>query len=1102
MIDFLLSKSIDLDFRDEHGNTASEIAYFTGKTQVLKIFKNLEPLNEYHKLTPEEKAFIQLRFKILYRNQTKEITEDFINFFENNYNPYNPSIKGKHNDLLHIAIKNDDKNMIEFLLSKSIDLELKDEDGKTALEIAADTKKIKIVKKLLFHGAERNKDKSYELRSYVINRDPKKDIPVDFTTFFIASYDPYNCFEQGKHNDLLHIAIRNKDIKMINFLLYKRINLELKDEDGKTALEILVNKDKIELEKLLLLHGADSNFRKSEVMHKSELNPLINSINHLNVEGVENACNDKTDLAILDTEGKNIFDHLNKILRDLDNLKQKVESDPNDHFKYEKVRYEINKDKYDAIILIIHRSLRSQLSDAINNYNCTKIKKLTNLLTSANEISFSNILTTMDEGNKREYLDGGSLLHFAAIFNDPELIHMLREHETTHQKIFTKYNSNNDTPLHIAVRLGNKEVIKTLLTKYPKFINKKNKSGQTALDIAMFQNDKDMVNEIVKNSARFEEQQWLDISLSTGSDGQKELSIQDDRVAKYIAGDTPLHLAVKLANIQAIKKILFRNPKMFYLQNSEGKTPIEEAILYHDKNILELLINKAQDIEPIFEIQEDFCSDTPNFEIAKDLLFAKKHDLYIKAKKTRQYLINSDHDTLLHEMLKYNNTKAIKALYAKDQTILTQKNNNGETALHVAAQHKNIEGIKAILELDKNNELINIKNNNGETALDIAIKTKNTDVAYAILDSKEGIGKVVSESNSENLVNLQRYKQAYRIATGDDIDPQTFNTIKDNADMHFICCIALINGNKPLIKKLKSYKADVMDIKHGYYDTQVFSPNDLELFLGNAGCLTSLRKSILQCFGIKYPIAKDFEGLLYKIWPFKESKLLMNAGVERPPYRITSFVTTDSNFHSTNLQSGYDIPPQGTIRDDEQNNPLLPMLRPAQIVRNNNYILSILDGENNESAKARDHNFTPTVREKEKKVVTPKEDFPSEPKTPILLFNYDDVPPPHAHPDIQPLTGPEMRKKIAEKTLHPDEESIPVQTVETTELKCEEPPSTSAKEPSEVLYSPPVPAFKPVPSLTATDVFSERVEINTNEGFIAAFKAREAAQDLLLQSAF
>jgi len=63
---------------------------------------------------------------------------------------------------------------------------------------------------------------------------------------FEKLYDPY-CYERKKHKDLLHIAIRKDDINNIRFLLKYGIDLELKDDNGKTALDLAVDNQQTEV---------------------------------------------------------------------------------------------------------------------------------------------------------------------------------------------------------------------------------------------------------------------------------------------------------------------------------------------------------------------------------------------------------------------------------------------------------------------------------------------------------------------------------------------------------------------------------------------------------------------------------------------------------------------------------------------------------------------------------------------------------------------------------------------------------------------------------------------------------------------------------------
>ncbi|XP_008205448.1 putative ankyrin repeat protein RF_0381 isoform X2 [Nasonia vitripennis] len=127
---------------------------------------------------------------------------------------------------LHIAVENSDRKMIKLLLEHNADVNVKNCNGRTPLHLAVRGRYIDIAKMLLSHGADVN------------------DIIYDFEEYRWTA---------------LHIAVKNKDEKMIKLLLEYNSNVNAKEDHYRTPLHIASVSHCPDIAKILLNAGADIN---------------------------------------------------------------------------------------------------------------------------------------------------------------------------------------------------------------------------------------------------------------------------------------------------------------------------------------------------------------------------------------------------------------------------------------------------------------------------------------------------------------------------------------------------------------------------------------------------------------------------------------------------------------------------------------------------------------------------------------------------------------------------------------------------------------------------------------------------------------------------
>ncbi|MDR1787796.1 MAG: ankyrin repeat domain-containing protein [Treponema sp.] len=243
--------------------------------------------------------------------------------------------------------------------------------------------------------------------------------------------------------------------------------------------------------------------------------------------------------------------------------------------------------------------------------------------------------------------DGSSALHYCAGQGYTGYVTFLLENGADPNI----KNSSGATALHEAARGGKLNIMKMLLDKHTD-VNIQDAKGNTALHLAI-------PPEVHANAAS--------LLLSRGI----KPSLKDEH------GDTPLHIAIILRRSPQLIQVLLAGGAEVSARNIEGKTPLHLAVEGDRVDYIPLLLPFRAEV-----FAADIYGNTP-FEEA-----LKEHKAIVPQLITPETRMQTDGagNTILNAAVRHGAEGSVITKILEDRAIVNQRNQEGDTALHIAAR--------------------------------------------------------------------------------------------------------------------------------------------------------------------------------------------------------------------------------------------------------------------------------------------------------------------------------------------------------------------------------------------------------------------------------
>jgi ankyrin repeat protein len=315
-------------------------------------------------------------------------------------------------------------------------------------------------------------------------------------------------------------------------------------------------------------------------------------------------------------------------------------------------------------------------------------------------------------------------------------------------------NQDGFFPLHMAVRQGNMEIVKLLLSQSGIMINPKDNKKNTPLAIAKEMQYAEIEKLLVSHQKLFldivlkDEKQVKELLKSgvnpnqVNNDGKTPLMIAVEKgytnILKLLlekganaglandAGINTLHCAAQSGHLDIVE-LLLENGADINKASKNGATPLHFASIKGYYDITALLLNKV--VNPSYRDNEGrtalhFAVDKGDTDIVK-LLLDKSVDPNLADKKG---------NTALSLAVVSNNTKLVELLLEQKSIEVNYTNPEGSTAFHLACSKSDVSLVRLFLEKGAD---VTLANKSGSQPLHAACQNSNAAVVELLLATKK-----------------------------------------------------------------------------------------------------------------------------------------------------------------------------------------------------------------------------------------------------------------------------------------------------------------------------------------------------------------------------
>uniref|UniRef100_A0A336KTE3 CSON015122 protein n=1 Tax=Culicoides sonorensis TaxID=179676 RepID=A0A336KTE3_CULSO len=428
---------------------------------------------------------------------------------------------GHGGSLIHFIVRNGNLNALKVILHQKIDINSKNDENETPLQLACFKGKLSAVQFLLQNHADLD---AQDIRGWSCVHRAAQSGNIEVLEYLLENGANLNAKDKIGRT-VLHEAAMAGQINMIKFLVSKNIDLESRAINGRTVLHAAAFAGDIEMVQYLLSQGMDlycTDFTGRTILHSATFGGRTNMIKYLVEVGL--------DLNVADDDGVTIL-HEAAYNGDSDVVSFLHENGAN--------------------LSVKDKSGKTAMHEAALGSQIDMIEILQN--------------HGLDLNSKDN--EGRTLIHMAGISGDIELLDFLLSKGLN----LNSRDIHGRTIIHFAAANNKMELVEFLLQKNFD-INTKDYDGKTVIHWAVECHHPEMIKFLLENGV--------------------DLHEKDNH------GRTALHWAAMTPNIAMIKFLLNLNFKLLSTDN-EGRSALHWASLSGCVNMIEFLLNQGLNVNAI-----------------------------------------------------------------------------------------------------------------------------------------------------------------------------------------------------------------------------------------------------------------------------------------------------------------------------------------------------------------------------------------------------------------------------------------------------------------------------------------------------------------------
>lgn len=737
--------------------------------------------------TPEPESTLQ---ELIKDGKKDEAKNRFINQYDIN------AKDADGNTALHVAATINDVDLINFLITKGANPEIKNNLSQTPLHVAIDNNSVDAAsflstyKTLLF---SKNADGITAL-DQGLNKDP-------------LYYDLFITAKSGELKDsdgqtIVHHFVKKLNKDGIITCINKNIPISIQDYDEKTPLDLafenITDTQSVEIAAMLIMNGA--------IQSESDFEYFQHAISNRNL-------NYRFEDGQTPLHLSSIFGHVGIVKYLLENkANTNVQDSTGATPLHEAVRYgqkEIAK-------LLIDAGAKVNAKD---NLGKTPILLI---IPEEQRTDIYDLLITAKADVTKKDMYGDTVLHIASMTKVPEAI--LIKLVNAGAEINAR-NKDGVTPLSLAIENNITEHIK-FYAKNKADINSMDTKGNTPLSLALSSNEKILelvINKSNINSLDSQGNTPLHVSIINNADLQKIqyiLSLTDDVNARNSEGNNALYLAI-IKNRQRLGEMLLAKNADIFSTNNKNYSPLRLA-LKAGGTVMDWIIT-SQTIKATDGSGNTVLHYAAEWELeeAINVLIKKGADIACK---------NANGETPLFNATKTNNPKIIDLLM-REGSDPNVRDNLGSTTLHTAVRWDATNSARKLISLGVD---VNAQNISGKSALAEAVLTGKLDAAKLLLSYN-------ADPNSSDITGRTilmdairgRNPEVVKLLLNNGANPQIQeingrNSYHEAANTGNLAIISIIRnaGGNPLSRDKNGNTPFSISLKHGERVSNTVLGND------------------------------------------------------------------------------------------------------------------------------------------------------------------------------------------------------------------------------------------------------------------------------------